>query len=61
MLYKGGRQNVTKCHMGGGGVLKSVEKVGGGGFLKVWKKCHVLFEWPLGKKKQIFSFSEWQS
>ncbi len=32
----GGRRNDTKCHIWGGG-----------GVLKMWKKCRVLFEWPL--------------
>jgi len=22
---------------------------GGGGVQKVWKKCHILFEWPLNR------------
>jgi hypothetical protein len=46
-------------HKGGGGDKISPNVTGGA--LEVWKKCHVLFEWPLRKKKQIFSFSEWQS
>jgi hypothetical protein len=40
----GGRQNSTKCHIGWGG---------GGRVLKVRKKCHVLFEWPLTVKFKV--------
>jgi hypothetical protein len=31
---------------------------GGGGVLKVWKKCQVLFEWPLryNKLKKLSAF-----
>jgi len=54
VLTLGGSQSVTKYHMGVGKnvtwqflLVISLEKDNKSLCMSVWKKCHVLFEWPL--------------